>query len=126
MFYNPDYVFEGSVSYDYGVEAGRMIASKREGITAVFATGDLVAFGVIAGLAEMGLKVPDDISVIGFDDISLAKMFVPRLTTIKQDITARGMIAAQSLLDAIEGKQEDSETLMMPIELVVRDTVRKI
>ncbi|GAB2672143.1 LacI family DNA-binding transcriptional regulator [Paenibacillus thermoaerophilus] len=126
LFYNPDYVFEGSVSYDHGVESGRAIASDRRGITAVFATGDLVAFGVIAGLSENGVKVPEDISVIGFDDISLSKMFVPRLTTVRQDIVTRGSAAAQCLIDSIEGKEDVETELTLPIELVVRDTVKRI
>lgn len=126
LFYNPDYVFEGSVSYDYGIEAGRLIAAKYKEITAVFATGDLMAFGVITGLAAQGVRVPEDVSVIGFDDISLSKMFIPKLTTVKQDITGRGMVAAQCLIDAIDGRHDTQSVIEMPIELIERDTVRRL
>ena len=70
FFYNPDYVFEESMSYEHGMAAGKLIASKFPEITAVFATGDMVAFGAIRSLMDMGKKVPEDISVIGFDDLT--------------------------------------------------------
>ncbi|CAH0121495.1 LacI family DNA-binding transcriptional regulator [Paenibacillus sp. MSJ-34] len=127
LFYNHDFVFEGSVSYEYGVEAGRQIAEQRQGITAVFATGDMMAFGAVNGLRDRGLTVPDDVSVIGFDDISLANIFIPKLTTVKQDVKARGVAAARYLMQVLEGKKElDHTVTLLPIEIVERETVKKI
>jgi LacI family transcriptional regulator len=127
LFYDPDHVFEDSVSYEYGQEAGREIAGKRE-ITAVFAVSDMVALGVISGLAEAGRAVPDDVSVIGFDDIFVARMCNPPLTTIRQDIVGRGAMAAQRLLHTIAdtGKKLPPEPTVMPLSLVERDTVRRL
>lgn len=127
LFYNHDFVFEGSVSYEYGLEAGRQIAEQEQDITAVFATSDMMAFGVINGLRERGLSVPDDISVIGFDDISLARIFIPKLTTVQQDVKLRGIEAAKYLMQVIEGKAEkDSSVTLLPIQIVERETVKKV
>jgi len=129
IFYNPDYVFEHSVSYAYGYEAGKAIAAKHPEITAVFATADMVAFGVIQGIKEAGKEVPDDISVIGFDDIFLSRMFVPPLTTVRQDIALKGKRAAELLLEIIESDEPDKidrKEVAIPLSIVERQTVRPL
>lgn len=129
VFYNPEYVFEDSVSYDHGLNMGRHIAKNRPEITAIFAASDMVALGVIRGLKESGKEVPQDISVIGFDDISFAKIFLPQLTTVKQNIILKGQMAAEQLLELIENKTTDSnnnEKTLLPLEIVERQTVRKL
>jgi DNA-binding LacI/PurR family transcriptional regulator len=127
LFYNPDYVFEETVSYEYGVQAGRLIALNHPEITAVFATSDMMALGVITGLTESGKRVPDDVSVIGFDDIPISKIFIPQLTTIKQDITSKGIKAAQCLIAAMDGRDDDhTNEIILPLELVERQTVKKL
>jgi len=125
LFYNPDYVFEDSVSYEYGYASGQAIARKHPEISAVFASADMVAFGVIGGLAECGKQVPENVSVIGFDDIPMCRMFIPQLTTVRQDIKAKGIKAAQYLLDAIDGKKvEEQEMIQLPLAVMERQTVR--
>lgn len=128
LFYNPDHVFEDSVSYEYGQEAGREIAAKHPDITAVFAVSDMVALGVMSGLAEAGRSVPDDVSLIGFDDIFVARMCNPPLTTIRQDIVGRGKMAADRLLQSIAGSEDSqqAEPTIMPLTLVERGTVRRL
>ncbi|REJ16156.1 MAG: LacI family transcriptional regulator [Thermobacillus sp.] len=129
VFYNPDCVFEHSVSYTYGYEAGKAIAAGHPEITAVFATADMVAFGVIQGIKESGKDVPQDISVIGFDDIFLSHMFVPPLTTVRQDIALKGRKAAELLLEIIESDEPDGVDRKMeeiPLSIVERQTVRSL
>ncbi|MEF2966032.1 LacI family DNA-binding transcriptional regulator [Paenibacillus sp. M1] len=127
LFYDHDLVFEGQVSYEYGLEAGIEIAERHKHLTAVFATSDMMAYGVINGLRQGGLQVPDDISVMGFDDISLSDIFYPKLTTVHQDIKARGLAAARYLIDVLDGKQNlDSGVTLLPISIKERDTVRRI
>ncbi len=128
LFYNPDYVFEHSVTYEYGQEAGRSIAAKHPEITAVFATSDLMAMGVMRGVRDENKHVPEHVSVIGFDDITIARMCTPPLTTIMQDTIARGITAAERLLAAIENTGEGlpAEPTVMPLVLVERDSVRKL
>ncbi|WP_123039216.1 LacI family DNA-binding transcriptional regulator [Cohnella candidum] len=128
LFYNPDFVFEQSVTYEYGQEAAREIRDQFPQITAVFATSDMVAFGLLSGFADAGCSVPEQVSVIGFDDISMARMCHPPLTTIRQDIVGRGVMAAERLLQSIAGEEESTHTepTIMPLKLITRDTVRKL
>lgn len=127
LFYDHDFVLEGQVSYEYGMEAGRRIASEHKNMTAAFVTSDMMAFGVINGLRDEGLNVPDDMSVIGFDDISLSNIFYPRLTTVHQDIQARGIAAAKHLIDVLDGKKAlDTQIHLQPLSIIERDTVRQM
>lgn len=128
IFYNPNYVFEESVSYSHGLKSGETIANQYPEITAVFATADMVALGVINGIHQAGKRVPDDISVIGFDNISISKMFIPNLTTIDQYITQKGIKAAEMLVELIEETPETAnpieKEMILPIEVLERQTVK--
>jgi LacI family repressor for deo operon, udp, cdd, tsx, nupC, and nupG len=96
--------------------AARLVADKRP--TAVFAMSDDMAFGAIRAVADAGLRVPDDISVIGFDDHELADAF--QLTTVRQHVARHGAIAARLLVDHINGAPVDH--VSVPTDLVVRST----
>lgn len=125
LFYNPDYVFEGSMSYEHGISAGKTIAGEHPEITAVFASADMIAFGLIKSMYDQGKRVPDDLSVIGFDDIYMSRMFVPALTTVRQNIGEKGVIAADRLLHLIESADgaEEAESIVHPLQIVERQTV---
>jgi len=84
-----------------GVEIGRRLAEDPS-VTAVFCGNDEIAMGVMRGLADAGLKVPDDVSVAGFDDHPLAEMWSPPLTTAKQDFAGLGRRGFQLLLHVID------------------------
>lgn len=127
IFYNPDYVFESSVSYQHGLETGRTLSRNLKDITAVFATADLIALGFIRGIKESGKDVPNDLSVIGFDDISVAKIFIPPLTSVKQDIFLKGATAVELLMNAIEAdKDKQAREILLPLQIVERQTVKKV
>jgi len=129
LFYNPEFVFEESVSYDHGLETGRRVAEKHPNITGIFATADMVALGVIRGIKEAGKEVPGDISVLGFDDISLASMFFPPLTTVNQKISLKGQTAAKLLIDQIKGRGHDRKRHSDPeiaLQVIERQTVRRL
>ncbi len=130
IFYNPDNVFEHSVSYSYGYDVGKTIAERFPEITAVFATADMMAIGLIGGIKESGREVPDNISVIGFDDIPLCNIFIPQLTTVKQDITLKGRTAAELLIDIIDSEEADravkKREVVLPLTVVERKTVKRI
>ncbi|MHA6481110.1 LacI family DNA-binding transcriptional regulator [Paenibacillus sp. strain BS8-2] len=129
LFYNPDLVFEESVSYEHGYDTGRIIAEQHPEMTAVFATADLVAFGLIRGLFECGKSVPEDVSIIGFDDISWAHMFFPPLTTVRQQIALKGEMAARHLMENIKqgtANEVGGFQYLVPLEIVERQTVRKL
>jgi len=127
LFYNPDYIYENAVNYNYGYEAGMLIAKQNSNITAIFATADMIALGLIKGLKEFGKTVPDDISVIGFDDINMARIYDPPLTTIRQEIFKKGLKAAELVVDAIEKNiKDEKKEILLPLCLVERKTVKKI
>lgn len=120
------WLFESYVDYQYGVEVARKLSQDRRGITALFSTADITAMGLLGEFHELGISVPDDISVVGFDDIDYAKMCSPRLTTIRQNVTEKGKKAAQMLIRAASGQTVTHQTVLVPMELVERGTVREI
>jgi len=87
---------------------------------AIFAASDMVAFGVIKALKENFYKVPEDVAVIGFDDVFLADFTHPSLTTVKQDISGAALLLVSELINKIENKKSSSHT--MPVKLVVRSS----
>lgn len=99
----PDWIMRGDFSMETGQAAAQSIFAMEDRPTAVFCASDMVAFGVIAGLTEAGIRVPQDISVVGFDDIEMSQFFIPSLTTIRQDRRALGMRAAQLLVGRLDG-----------------------
>ena len=90
---------------------------------AILALSDDLAFGLIRGLETYGLTIPNDINVIGFDDINFARLFTPKLSTIRQDKQALGETAAALLIDLIQNGSDKTQVVRrIPVELVVRDT----
>ena len=92
--------------------------------TAVLCFSDLVAWGVLRAASDLGLRVPQDVSVVGFDDAQIARRVRPALTTVRQDVVAKGRAAAAQLTEAIErrrnGEVVDAPRVVVPTELVVR------
>ena len=122
--FNPDY-YELSTSWDKenACEAFERLIKRHKDITAVFTTNDQLAFGVIKYANEHGLRVPEDISVIGFDDDYGAEY--AGLTTFRQNATEIGEIAAKMLLDQIDGKTVPLTVRSNP-EFIERSSVKKI
>jgi LacI family transcriptional regulator len=112
--------FDAAVSWDAGYALGRRLARRASRPSAVFATADILAAGIVAGLQAEGLGVPDDMSVVGFDDIDLARYVTPALTTIRQDVEAKGTYAAGLLLEEISGKRPPGQAVVIPVDLLTR------
>jgi LacI family transcriptional regulator len=113
---------------DWGLESGQAAAAAllRRGtsFTAVFAHSDLIALGAIRELREAGLRVPDDVSVVGYDDLPVAAYVEPALTTVHQPMGEVGARAAGIVLDRIAGGEPPApETHLMPAVLVPRESV---
>lgn len=95
--------------------------------TAIFAAGDQMAIGGYRALAEAGLRVPDDMSVIGFDDIEAASYTIPPLTTIRQPLEDIATSAFELLLDLLDAKKTlDTSQIILPPELIVRKSTRRL
>ena len=107
-----------------GYPFAKQLLARNKPFTALFAYNDISAIGSIRAFQERGLRVPHDVSVMGFDDIPGAMFQTPSLTTVRQPLNRMGEVAAQTLLERIEGKAEDSEIAIEP-ELVVRESTAK-
>lgn len=92
-------------------------------LTALVVTADIMAAGIIRGLRTNGKRVPEDISVVGFDDINLAQLITPPLTTIHQDMNLKGRLAVDYMLQLLEGNQPENTNITLPTKLIVRKSV---
>jgi DNA-binding LacI/PurR family transcriptional regulator len=111
---------------DYTEESGRdgvkELFNRHRDITAIFAASDLMAIGAINGLKEMGIRVPEDVEIIGFDDIELSPYITPKLSTIRQDTYKLGVSAATLLINLING-QNINQIILEP-ELILRESTK--
>lgn len=105
-----------------GFDAARELLAHDKPFTALVAFNDASAMGAIRALADAGFRVPQDISVLGFDDIPQSSFTVPRLTTIRQPLASMGVLAAETLLEKIAGNTSGPRLLKIQPELVVRET----
>ena len=108
---------------EIGYPSVRDLLAVRRDFTAIFCFNDSAAIGAMRAIADAGLRCPEDISVIGFDDIATANYTTPRLTTIRQPLQRMGEVAAQLLLKRIQHPKESfPDTIMFEPELVVRES----
>ena len=118
-------VYSGTVDYEYGLTAARQFLDRGRQQTAAFVTADVISMGFIKGLRQQGICVPDDISIVSFDDVYLANMAYPSLTTVHQDIDEKGRQAVQLVLDAAKAKEHRHTECILPLRLIERDSVRE-
>ena len=121
--YNPDNVFQVP-TLDSGWQIGERLA-ERSDITGVFATADFLAMGIISSLQSKNIRVPEDKSVVGFDDLFGSQLFNPPITTIRQDVKLKGRLAVKTLVDLIEGRDVSGNSVL-PVDLVERNSVKEI
>jgi len=107
-------------SPNLGYPFAQQLLERKQPFTALFAYNDISAIGSIYAFSEAGLRVPDDISVVGFDDIQSAAYITPSLTTVRQPLLKMGEIAARALLDRINGRMKYVPEIAIEPELVVR------
>ncbi|GAA1593383.1 LacI family DNA-binding transcriptional regulator [Actinomadura kijaniata] len=109
----------GDFTRDSGVAAMSQLLEDDPGLDAVFAASDLMAIGALRALRRAGRRVPDDVAVVGFDDIEAARFTDPALTTVRQPIAEVARTIVRMLLDGVE---EGAEPVVLPTELIVRDS----
>ncbi len=123
--FDPSLVFTQEISVDEGRRLGYKLAERSE-ITGIFASADILAAGVMAGLREKGVMVPRDKSVVGFDDNYLCQLTNPCLTTIHQDAEQKGVLATEMILAQLRGEPIPERSLILPVSLVERESVRNL
>jgi LacI family transcriptional regulator len=117
-----EYEVPGDFYIESGEAAMRTLLSLPEPPTAVFAASDMMAVGAIQAIEDTGLRCPDDIAIVGFDDIQLAELVSPALTTIRQDKRELGTAAARSLVQLIDDTGAAPHVSVLPVELIVRES----
>jgi LacI family transcriptional regulator len=110
------------IGYTFGKE---LLAQATSPFTALFAFNDISAIGAMGAFQQAGLRVPEDVSVVGFDDIAHASFCKPELTTVKQPLKRMGEIAASTLLDWIEGREAYKPEILIEPQLVVRQSTAR-
>jgi LacI family transcriptional regulator len=115
-----DYVVEGDFYDESGYHGTRRLLELDEPPTAIFAASDLMAAGALRAGYELGVRVPEDLAIVGFDDIGLASLIQPQLTTVRQDMHALGEAAANGLARMIDDPDSPPARELVPTRLVVR------
>jgi len=116
-----DLIFEQNGTLEGGFEAAQELLAREPLPTAVFCFNDMTAMGLLNGLQQRGVRVPDDVSVVGFDDVQFAAHCYPPLTTVRQPTDEMGRRLMHLLRALIQG-QEDVGPEILPANLVVRET----
>jgi LacI family transcriptional regulator len=116
------YVIEGDFYDESGYHATRRLLDLGEPPTAVFAASDLMAAGALRAASELDVRVPEDLAVVGFDDIALAGLIQPSLTTVRQEMHAIGEAAAEALGQMIDDPETQPVRRIVPTRLVVRSS----
>jgi LacI family transcriptional regulator len=111
---------------DFGMEGMRELLNRGRDFSAVFAVTDEMAIGAIRVLWDAGIRVPEDISVMGFDNIGMASYIVPRLTTIQQPIAEIGKQTAQLIHHYINGESDLLSSVVLPHKLIIRESTAAV
>jgi len=122
--FNPKLIAEGDFREAGGEQAVNWLLDTGAKFTALFCANDQMAHGVYLGLSQRGLRVPEDVSVVGFDDLAASSYMLPPLTTIRQSVLALGQCSASAVLQMINGQRP--RVSLPPVELIVRKSTRRI
>jgi len=119
---NEKLVFRGDYSFESGAKGADYFLSLKNPPTAIMCANDAMAIALIRQVVQRGLNVPDDISVIGFDDIAVASQISPALTTLAAPIDKITELACNMLISLINGEKSENKHIALPAELVIRDS----
>ena len=124
--YTDDLYINTLTRYEDGFNIGRNLANHSNDITALFATADLLALGVIEGAMLNGCMVPNDLSVIGFDNLEICSFVRPKLTTVSQDVKKKAKASTELLFSLVKKEACDTFNIVLDVQLEARQTVQNI
>lgn len=124
--FEPDLIKEGDFLQPSGFVNGNALLALPTPPTAIFASSDMMALGVMDAARARGLRIPEDLSLVGFDDIPMAAVAHPGLTTVRQPLEEIGRIATEILLTAIKNPEDPPQVVVVPTELIIRGTTAPI
>jgi LacI family transcriptional regulator len=123
---NEEFIYLGSYSYADGYRLMKEALEKKEVPTAFFIASDPMAIGAYKAVVEKGLKIPEDISIVGFDDIITAQYLLPALTTVKVYTEFMGETAVELILEKLRNSREIHKKVVIPTELIIRDSCKRL
>ena len=115
-------VYRGDYSYEAGIDGANYFLSLKNVPTSIICANDSMAIAALGKITQEGLSVPDDISIIGFDDITVASQIHPPLTTVKAPINEMAELAINMLIKQIQNKEIDNQHIALPAKLITRKT----
>lgn len=116
----PELIYEGDFFQHSGVQGANALLDLPEPPSAIFASNDVMAMGAMDAVRHRGLRIPDDISIVGFDNIPQSAVLLPPLTTVQQPLEQMGRMATQMLFDMLREPEKRTERIELPTELIVR------
>lgn len=122
--YDEQLVYEGSYTTEWGYSGLKMAVEKQLAFDSIFCGNDLIAIGAMKALHELGIKVPEDVEIVGFDDIYIATIVTPNLTTIRQPNYLMGYKAAEMLIELIKHPNKHIEDVVLKTELIIRESTK--
>jgi LacI family transcriptional regulator len=124
--YDEKKVFEGNINYENGITLARRFLEAKLPASAVFVAADILAIGAIKAFYDAGLRVPGDVSIMGFDNLQLSCYMCPGLTTIGQTISLKGKKAVELLIKNIKDPKLTKREEILPISIIERGSVRAL
>ncbi len=122
--FNANWIIESDFECEGGYQAFKKMAERGTLPSSIFVSNDMMAMGVINAANELGIKVPDDLSIIGYDDIHIAKFTSPSLTTIHQPKYRLGQAAVETLVRRLDDKSNEAQVVQLEPTLVIRNSVK--
>jgi len=119
---DPQLIYEGTFFQPDGYAGGSTLLKLENPPTAIFASNDVMAMGAMDAIRTRGLRIPEDVSILGFDDIPQAAMVRPALTTVRQPLEEMGRLATQMLIDQLKNPDKEIGRVELPTQLIVRDS----
>lgn len=127
--YNINNIIYSDFTHEGGCNAMKSLLEKKRGLPeAVFCSNDYMASGAMTAAFEAGLRVPEDISLVGFDDSDIARCVYPKLTTLRSPVRELGYLAAERVLEQVEGKKDEAGfgAVALEPELIIRGSTRRL
>jgi LacI family transcriptional regulator len=122
--YDAEKIFEGNIDFENGGRLARRLLEAKLPVSAVFAAADILAIGAIKAFYDAGLRIPQDLSIMGFDDLQISRYICPGLTTVRQEISLKGKKAMELLVEDIENPQLTTREEILPVSIIERGSVR--
>ncbi len=119
-------MFPGVVSFESGLDCAAKALEQVKDLTAMFCTADIIAMGALKQVLSQGRKVPQDISIMGFDNLNIAEYTSPSISTVAQDIEMKGKLAVEIILEDIDSPIKEPRCIELPLKIIERESVRSI